>query len=174
MSIYNEKYERPTHWEVIDTIKYVDGHTEVRNYFNTVVNNCSVLIACLISGITSHKGISYWAIGSGESTWNNENLPSPDPRNGRLIKETYRKKIKPQDICFVNSDNKPVNTITNKIQVSVTFSENEANGELREFALFGGDATSEPNSGIMINHKIHSLIYKTDGMVLNRIIRLSF
>ena len=90
------------------------------------------------------------------------------------VNETYRKAITPENITFIDADNTPTSEVTNKLQVSVTFNEDEANGELREFALFGGKATDSLNSGLMVNHKIHPIIFKTDGMILERLIRLTF
>lgn len=172
--IFKDSYERPLHWQVIDKIHYADGRVEEREYYNTVVNDCSRLIACLMAGAQGYAGIKYWAVGSGESNWSNTSLPIPDITNTSLVNETYRKAITPENITFIDADNKPTSEVTNKLQVSVTFNEDEANGELREFALFGGKATDSLNSGLMVNHKIHPIIFKTDGMILERLIRLTF
>lgn len=162
------------HWQVIDKIIYPDGKVEVREYYNTVVNDCSKLIACLMKAQAGYSGISYWAVGSGLSSWSNDNPPAPSVTDTKLTTETYRKAISPSDIKFLDANNAETSSITNKIQIKVTFNENEANGELREFGLFGGNATSTVNSGIMINRKTHGLIYKTSGMKLERTIRIVF
>jgi hypothetical protein len=163
------------HWEVIDKLIYADGHTETRRYFNTVVDNCSQLIACLMKQQSGYAGISYWAVGSGLTAWSNSAPPSPVTSDTKLTTETFRKAIVPAtDIVFLDTNNAETASITNKIQIKVTFLETEANGELREFALFGGNATATLNSGIMVNRKTHGLIYKTSGMKLERTIRLVF
>ena len=171
----HESYNLERHWEVIDTITDVaTGKQEVRRYFNTVVNTCSNLIACLMKSQSGFGGIQYWAVGSGNPNMSNTNPDTPSVNDTKLQVETFRKAIQASDIVFLDSNNAVTNSITNKIQISVTFLENEANGELREFGLFGGTATSAKDSGIMINRKIHPLIYKTSGMRLDRIIRITF
>ena len=107
-------------------------------------------------------------------SWSNDAPPSPTTGDTKLLVETFRKAINPSDIVFLDSSNQPTDTITNKLQITVLFGESEANGELREFGLFGGNATGTANSGFMINRKIHPLIYKTSGMKLERIIRIVF
>ena len=171
----NEGYNLIRHWEVIDTITDVaTGKKETRTYYNTVVNTCSNLIACLMKGQNGYKGIQYWAVGSGNPNMSNTAPDTPNVTDTKLQAETFRKAIQPGDITFLDSGNSPTETVTNKIQISITFLESEANGELREFGLFGGVATGTKDSGIMINRKIHPLIYKTSGMRLDRVIRITF
>ena len=173
--VNSEGYNLIRHWEVIDTITDVaTGKQETRRYFNTVVNTCSNLIACLMKGQAGHSGIQYWAVGSGNPNMSNTSPDTPSVNDTKLQAETFRKAIQPGDIRFLDSSNGVTDTVTNKIQISVTFLESEANGELREFGLFGGTATSAKDSGIMINRKIHPLIYKTSGMRLDRVIRIQF
>ena len=170
----NTNFDERKHWKVTDVITYPDGKKEVREYFNTVVDDCSRLIACLMKGQDGYKGITYWAVGSGAETWDNANPPAPTVGDTKLFNETYRKAINASDITFLDSNDKPTTSITNKLQIRVVFTESEANGELREFGLFGGNATATKNSGIMINRKTHGLIYKTSGMTLERTIRIVF
>lgn len=169
-----EVLDEKRHWRVIDKITYPDGTQEVIEHLNTVVDDCSRLIASLMKGQVGYKGITYWAVGSGAGTWDNANPPAPTVGDTKLFKETYRKAINPSDITFLDSNGKPTTSVTNKLQIKVVFTESEANGELREFGLFGGNATATKNSGIMINRKTHGLIYKTSGMRLERTIRIVF
>ena len=162
------------HWRIIDKITFADGTQEVIEHINTVVDDCSKLIASLMKGQSGYKGITYWAVGSGAGNWDNNNPPAPSVGDTKLLNETFRKAISASDITFLDSSDKPTTSVTNKLQISVTFTETEANGELREFGLFGGKATATRNSGIMINRKTHGLIYKTSGMRLERIIRIVF
>lgn len=162
------------HWKVIDKIIYPDGREEVREYYNTVVDDCSKLIACLMKGHSGCKGITYWAVGKGSSDWDNDNPPNPSVKDTKLLNETFRKPISADDIKFLDENDNVTDKITNKLEITVIFTEEEANGELREFGLFGGNATEALNSGIMINRKTHGLIYKTSGMRLERTIRLTF
>lgn len=163
------------HWKITDTITHVDGRVEVIEHENTVVNNCSNLIACLMKAQAGYAGLTYWAVGSGSSGWSNTSPPSPTVSDSSLLAETFRKAIVPAtDIVFLDGSDNVTASVTNKIQITVTFLENEANGELREFALFGGNATSSANTGIMVNRKIHPLIYKTSGMKIQRVIKIIF
>lgn len=158
------------------TDKLIDAKTgeviEERTYHNLVVDRCSVLIAGLMKG--SMIGLQYFAVGSGSSSWQNENLPSPEASDVKLLNETFRKTITAGDVTFIDSANEESSTPTNRLQIKVTFNENEANGELRELGIFGGNATATKDSGYMLNRKIHALIYKTSGMKLERIIRFTF
>lgn len=172
--VVNTNLDERKHWKVTDKITYPDGRVEVRNYVNTVVDDCSRLIASLMKGQAGHKGITYWAVGSGANTWDNANPPAPAVGDTKLFNETFRKAVQPDNIVFLDANDNVTSSVTNKLQIKVVFTEGEANGELREFGLFGGDATSNRNSGIMINRKTHGLIYKTSGMTLERTIRIIF
>lgn len=172
--VRNANFDEKKHWKVTDVITYPDGRKEVREYFNTVVDDCSRLIASLMKRQAGHTGIAYWAVGSGAGTWDNANPPAPQESDVKLVNETFRKAIQPSDIVFLDENDAVTELVTNKIQVKVSFLEAEANGELREFGLYGGDATATKDSGIMINRKTHGLIYKTSGMMLERTIRIVF
>lgn len=170
---FNDMDEKK-HWKVTDVITHLDGTKEVRQYYNTVVDDCSKLIASLMKGQAGHKGVAFWAVGSGVGTWDNANPPSPLITDTKLFNETFRKAILPENITFLGAGDVPTASITNKIQVKVTFTESESNGELREFGLYGGTATITKDSGLMINRKTHGLIYKTTGMTLERTINIVF
>jgi hypothetical protein len=170
----SESYNLQRHWEVIDTLTdMTTGEKTEYRYFNTVVNSCSNLIACLLKGQSGYAGLQYWAVGSGNPSMSNTSPDTPSVTDTKLLAETFRKAIAPTDIAFLDTNNVVTASVTNKIQVSVTFTESEANGELREFGLYGGNATATKDSGIMINRKIHPLIYKTSGMRLDRVIRIT-
>lgn len=141
---------------------------------NLVVDSASILIACLMKGKEGIGGVKYFAVGKGSSNWSNEAPPLPDAPTSHLVAETYRKVINPADVVFIDAANEVSQSPTNRIQITVTFNENEANGELREIGIFGGDATDKADSGIMVNCKYHPLIYKTTGMKLERIVRFTF
>lgn len=173
----NDTYELIRHWEVIDEAVYPDGRRELLRPIdcNLVVNNCSVLLASLIkahaTGLTSSL---WWAVGTGNG-WNDALLPSPSVTTTTLTNEVYRKVIPAGNISFLTTENVVTGTPTNKIQITLTFSESEANYSLMEFAIFGGpNVSSAANSGLMINHKIHNTIAKTSSFTLARTIRLTF
>lgn len=162
--------------EVLDYAIHPDGTRElIRHDHNLIVNDCSVLIAILMKQEVGYVGLQYWAVGAGSDLWPNDPVTSPGASDAQLTNETYRKAIDPlNDIVYLDDSNVLSLTPTHKIQITVTFEEAEANGELREFGIFGGNASASLNSGVMINHKIHPLIYKTSALRLERILRLTF
>ena len=175
-SIANEKMHKSFTGEIIDNI--IDAKTgeiiETRKGHNLIVDSCSKLLASLVKN-TNGTGLAYLAYGHGDSNWEDTNLPLPTPDDVKLFDEFYRKAITPDMVKFINNDDVEVDEITNRIQITITLDANEGNGSLREFGLFGGDScTSDKDSGLMINRRIHAHIYKTTGMLLERIIRLTF
>ena len=118
-----EVLDEKRHWRIIDKITYPDGTQEVIEHTNTVVDDCSRLIASLMKGQDGYKGITYWAVGSGAGTWDNANPPAPTVGDTKLFNETFRKAIKASDITFLDSNDNPTTSITNKLQIKVVFTE---------------------------------------------------
>lgn len=169
-----ERTDEKKHWKVTDVIRHADGTEEVREYHNTVVDECSRLIASMMKNHNGYGGISYWAVGSGVETWDDSNPPAPSVGDTVLSNETFRKAVLAEHMEYLDEADQPTPSITNKMRIQMTFTEDEANGPLREFGLYGGNATGTKDSGIMINRKNHGLIYKTSGMTLERTIILTF
>jgi beta-lactam-binding protein with PASTA domain len=117
------------------------------------------LIAALLANRTGLRGIVYWAVGSGDPAWDAA-PPTIDPATTGLKAEIYRKRIDPTQATYDSSSR----TIT----VSVTFGPGEAIGMLREFGLFGGDASPRPGSGFLINYTIHAPLQHAAGTSLAR------
>lgn len=158
-----------------DTIYHSDGRVEVREeQHNCIVKNIGKLIACLLKGEKGYSGLKYWAIGSGSDSWNVSNPPEAQPSDTGCVNEIGRKEILADSIIFVDESNHPSGGVTNSIRVTVVFGEEECNGVWREFSLFGGNATSSPNSGLAINHKTHGVMVKTNTMTVERQIRFIF
>lgn len=159
--------------EFTDTITYKDGTKEVREGQNLIVNDIGKLIACLFMRKDGYQGLTYWAIGSGQDTWDDENT-QPTVLDTRLNTEHFRKEIPKENIKFLDESGEPTEEVTNRIGITLTFSTGEANGKWREFSIFGGNATSSANTGLMINHKIHKILTKDDTMTIERQIRFTF
>lgn len=158
--------------EIIDRIHYADGHVEERVGHNLVVNTFLNLVMCLLKQQTGYKGIQYWAVGSGATSWDTS-LPNPEITASRLTAELGRKAIATSDIQFLDSNYDVSATPTNIIQISCTFGPTECNGVWREFGIFGGNATATANSGVMINKRHHAVITKTEEMTIERIMRFT-
>lgn len=158
--------------EIIDRIHYADGHVEERVGHNLVVNSFLNLVMCLLKQQSGYKGIQYWAVGSGASSWD-ASLPNPDISATKLTSELGRVPIAASEIQFLNSNYNVVTTPTNILQISHTFGPTDCNGVWREFGIFGGNATTVANSGIMINKRHHAVITKTEEMTIERIMRFT-
>lgn len=158
--------------EIIDRIHYADGHIEERVGHNLVVNSFLNLVMSLLKGQAGYKGIQYWAVGSGASSWDGS-MPNPDIKSTKLTAELGRVAIGAGEIKFLNSDYNEVSTPTNILQISHTFGPSDCNGVWREFGIFGGNATTAKNSGIMINKRHHAVITKTEEMTIERIMRFT-
>lgn len=158
--------------EIIDRIHYADGHIEERVGHNLVVNSFLNLVMSLLKGQAGYKGIQYWAVGSGASSWDGS-MPNPDIKSTKLTAELGRVAIGAGEIKFLNFDYNEVSTPTNILQISHTFGPSDCNGVWREFGIFGGNATTAKDSGIMINKRHHAVITKTEEMTIERIMRFT-
>lgn len=158
--------------EIIDRIHYADGHIEERVGHNLVVNNFLNLVMSLLKQQSGYKGIQYWAVGSGASSWDGS-MSNPDINSTKLTAELGRVAIGAGEIKFLNSNYNEVSTPTNILQISHTFGPSDCNGVWREFGIFGGNATTAKDSGIMINKRHHAVITKTEEMTIERIMRFT-
>jgi len=133
---------------------------------NTIVYRALDLIAKLLTNEPGMSGILYWAVGSGLPAWDAA-PPSAERSTTKLVNEVYRKRIDPErDISYDNA--------THSLTVRVSFAPDEAVGTLREFGLFGGDATDWPDTGDLINYRIHAAVEKTSANSLERTLRFTF
>jgi beta-lactam-binding protein with PASTA domain len=133
---------------------------------NVVVYRALDLIARLLSNEPGIKGILYWAVGEGDPSWDAD--PKTADRNATtLVHEIYRKPLDlEQEISY--------DPETHRLTVAVTFAPDEAVGTLREFGLFGGDASPEPDSGYLINYRIHPAVEKSAANSLQRTLQFTF
>ncbi len=139
---------------------------------NLVVNSFLNLVMCLLKQQSGYKGVQYWAVGSGAEAWDN-NMPTPELNATRLTAELGRVPISANDLAFLDADYNVVSTPTNILQIKHTFGSADCNGVWREFGIFGGNATANANSGIMINKRHHKIITKTEEMTVERIMRFT-
>lgn len=159
--------------ELIDEIRYKDGRIEIIKDHNLVVNSIILLITALLKGESSYYGLSYWAVGQGLASWDSS-LPNPSPSDSKLTNEVGRVQILSTDIKYIDGSNNYSETPTNIIEISHTFGTEDCNGTWREFGIFGGNATSTKDSGIMIDKINHKILTKTDLMEVKRTLRITF
>lgn len=158
---------------IVDTITNVKtGKVEViERGDNLVVAKVLPLIMGMLKN--SLAGIQYFAVGSGSTSWDS-NPVSPTVDEVMLTKEIGRKAITSNDIKYVNPSTFEVSDVpTNCIEIHCVFYEEECIGSWREFGIFGGNATTEKDSGYMIDKKHHSLVNKTGEMIIDRKIFLT-
>ena len=150
--------------------------------FNMIVSSIGRLAAVRFRGDANYHGLQVWAVGSGladwDGRWDGGMPPSPDPTATRLVNEIGRLPLSiaggDSSIAYADRDGNPSEGITNRLLVRRTFGRGDANGDWREFALFGGDASEARGSGIMVNHKLHRVISKTSDMTVERSIIFTF
>jgi len=144
---------------------------------NLVVQNCNVLLASLMKRQTGMQGILYLAIGQGDPQWDDQS-PVALLTTSQLNTEVARQAITEDQIVFLDDEDQLTDEPTSRLQITVEFRGEELvpNGSLslREFGLYGGDATGELNSGVIIDYVIHPRIELTPEMTLSRTLRLSF
>lgn len=153
-----------------DVIRYSDGRVvETEWSHNLIVSSALTLLTSLLTNQEGVKGMQYWAVGSGYQSWDNS-MPNPTSSAKALTTEIGRKALTPESVRFIDSEGSPTDTPTNKIEVSCFFEADDCNGLWREFGIFGGNATEEAGTGILIDKKHHSLITKTNEMTVERTI----
>ena len=144
---------------------------------NLVVNKCNLLMAMLMKRHADFEGILYCAVGEGEEEWDTSR-PIPLLPDTKLTKEVYRQPISVDQINYIDENGQPSDTPTNHLDISVEFNGEDivSNGTqpIREFGLFGGDATDDADSGYLINRVTHDRYDLTPLLTLNRKIHLTF
>jgi hypothetical protein len=140
---------------------------------NLIVDGLRKVLAALMKGDAQGSPADFWAVGTGDPSWDSGNIPPDSSRLTltQLYTETARKPLAGQ-ITFVGG------TFTNRLEVTAEFTTTDIPGgpatwSLREFGLIsGGSATA--NSGVLINHRIHPRIDMQPGFTLQRTLRLTF
>lgn len=143
---------------------------------NRVVHTCSLLLAALLKREEGMQGILYWAVGEGERGWDTL-CPSPQLDDTQLAAEVARQALIPEQIVYLDDAGVPSGSPTACLEVTAEFAGEDlvSSGfqSLREFGLFGGNATDALDSGLMIDYVIHPRIDLTPGDTLTRRLRLT-
>lgn len=158
--------------EYQDIITHEDGTVETTKSHNLIVDDVYKLIAILLGRRTGYVGLQFWAVGKGLDSWSKTNAPDPSEEDTQLVHEIGRVPI--SRMYHVTESHQETSKVTNRLAVEVKFGKNDCNGTWREFGIFGGGANAEANTGIMINHKTHGAIEKTDQMEITRRIVFTF
>jgi hypothetical protein len=138
---------------------------------NTIVNSVWPLVAGLLKNDPDLDGILFWAVGAGNPGWDTSH-PWALAEATRLVGEVDRQTVGSENIVYLNPDGSPSEEPTGCIEVSVVFNWS-ADTVLREFGLFGGNASNTADSGYLINYVVHPRIDITAGGSLARRLRLT-
>lgn len=173
-----------------DFIIRPDGRRElIAEGRNLVVNSVHIVLAMVMKQDPSYGGLLYWAVGDGNlggpedsPDWDagvDDGSIAAQETDTQLAREIYRKAIAPSDIEFIDASGNVSAVPTNRLQITSTFNEDEPYGDgtiayLREWGVFGGDATSALGSGYLINRKVHKTYEKTNVSKLERVLRFTF
>ena len=174
-----------------DTLRYksINGfdRIEKRDWkTNQIQDSSSLMIATFLAGghiipFSAFTPINFIALGTGASDWDDDpsNIIKPY-NNTTLVDEASitnsRISVAPNDFSYLDTNGGVLNPVnpSNKIKLVVTIPLTSGLGNLREFGLFGGDATINKDSGIMLNWIDHPLIVKDNHLIIDREIILTF
>ena len=156
-------------------IKAFEQGVEIFSYEspNVIVNTASVLVASLLKDPNQVSGgITHLAVGVGEPGWDLQNPPAPTTNQTTLASELIRKRV--TSTAFIDPTSGEVSEIpTNVVDYSFEFTEAEAVGAIVELGLFGGEATEESGSGLMVNYRTFPVINKTSAMSFVIVVRIT-
>jgi len=174
-----------------DTLRYtsIDGVTEKvekRDWkTNQIQDSAAEMIATFLAGgdglFANYNPIKYIALGSGANNWDDDpnNIVKPYSATTLLDEASVtnsRILINASDFTYLDTNNAPLNPQgpSNIIKLEITIPQNNGLGDLREFGLFGGNATAGADTGTMVNWIDHPLIVKDNRLVIDREIILTF
>ncbi len=145
----------------------------VKEEKNLIVNVASVLLCRrMYPGDDLVDGFQYLAVGTGYGTGTPLEPEAENSTYTTLRNEISRKVF--TSTAYLNTTGEVVPTYTNIQQLTTTFLEHEANGSIVEMGLFGGNATSTPDTGYMFNYKVFAAIPKDNNTRLTLIWSISF
>lgn len=139
---------------------------------NTIVDSAWPLLAGLLKNDPFLTGIVYLAVGAGELSWDGTAMAASSMVTG-LKSEIDRQLLSEADMVYLNPDGTPTLAPTNCLAVTADFNWSGETQILREFGLFGGEATEAADSGMLINYVIHPRVTLEAGATLRRHLRLT-
>lgn len=164
--------------EYKDTIIHKDGSIFVSKWKkNQAQDSQGILTARLYANEVGISGIQYMALGSGLVAWD---ITPPTPEvaplltsSTTLLAEVSRVPVNLNSFRYLNPDTDALITDgskTRKIEFSVDIQNEFIEGfDLREFALFGGNATNVADSGYMINWFTHDVISVSGDRIIRTV-----
>lgn len=140
---------------------------------NVIVDTASILVARLLKDNSEPtNGISYLAVGTGDTSWDLQDPPAPTTNQPLLASELLR--IPVTTSSFINPEDGSLSeAATNIVDYAFNFQESDAVGPLVEMGIFGGDANSAKDTGTMVNYRTFPVLNKTNSMAFSIIIRIT-
>ena len=140
---------------------------------NLIVSSAWPLVTALLRKEPNALGISFCAVGEGESSW--DTTPAqPSVETTRLHREIARAPLSLADMRYIDGAGRPARTWTHRLELTVVIPATPSARHVREFGLVGGDATPSANTGRLINYAVHPVIELRANQKLTRTIRLNF
>ncbi len=140
---------------------------------NLIVSSAWPLVTALLRREPNALGIGFCAIGEGDPAWD-RTVPQPNTETARLYHEIARVSVGLTDMRYIDAAGHPARAWTHRLELTVTISPATNPRQMREFGLFGGDASDTPNTGRLINYAVHPVIELRANQTLTRTIRLNF
>lgn len=168
-----------------DELIYPDGTRKIIHNWkqNLIVLSFAKLVGVLLSDESGYSGTQYWAVGQGEGvSWDTLSETERQAKS-TLSRTTLYGEVDRQTITINYLDSSDAITTLSgflsstvaRLQIRATFGTG-VSGYLREYGIFGGNATGTADSGLMFNHKAHTLISLNvggvTGMSLSRSLKL--
>lgn len=173
-----EQYGGIVRGEYLDVLTDIrTGEQRVFRGRNLIVSDFSKLVAGLLSGEGGYAGITYWAVGQGEGTsWDTLTTTQRQAKSVSSLSALYNEITRvAAGLNYLDAYDNVTATVTGKLEITATFGA-AVSGYLREFGLFGGNASATADSGVMVNHRAHAVIGLNVGvstMVLTRTLWLT-
>lgn len=139
---------------------------------NTIVDSAWSLLAGLLKNDPALHGILFLAVGAGDPAWDDTHTPA-SPVAARLQNEIVRQPVMAENIQYLGDNDEPVSQPTTRIEITASFIWPDGPQTLREFGLFGGNATDTQDSGYLVNYVIHPRLHLETGATLTRRLRLN-
>lgn len=174
-----QKMPRPIgKWK--DTYVYRDGRVIEHEWkSNQIQDTQATLCAILMKGtrdgeISSFSGIEWFAVGEGDPSWD-LSPPAKDQAQTTLESELWRSDVDSgTQVFYLDPDTEAISgTPTRMLQFNLVIPFDVV-GDLREFGMFGGNATVAADSGYMVNWISHDLTEKDSTFQILRTLRIKW
>ncbi len=156
-----------------DVVSDVAGHIAMDTGWrsNVIAARAWPVVAALLRNDGEMRGLLFCAVGEGEAAWDAAR-PSASATTQRLRAEGERRALAAADFAYLDSRGRRASHPTDRLEVTTRFS-GPGRRVLREFGLFGGNATTARDSGYLVNYVIHARVDLQGGQTLTRRIRFT-